>query len=224
MRRVVTLYRSSVGKKVLMALSGVVLVLFIIVHMFGNLKVFMGPEAFNHYAEWFRVIGEPVLPRMVGLWMFRALLLACVGIHMLMALQLYLASRTARGVSYEKEESLSFSYASRTMRWGGVIIGVFVVYHLMHFTIGNVHPEFVHGAAYENVVTGFQSWPISLFYMVAVAMLGFLYHGIWSGLQTLGANHPKYNRLRRPLALFIAVVISVGFVTVPVAVLTGFLS
>lgn len=225
MRRVVTLYRSSVGKKVLMALSGVVFVLFVIVHMFGNLKVFMGAEAFNHYAEWFRVIGEPVLPRMVGLWMFRVMLLACVGIHMLSALQLYLSSRAARGMSYEKEESLSFSYASRTMRWGGVIIGVFVVYHLMHFTIGNAHPEFVHGAAYENVVTGFQSWPISLFYIVAVGMLGFhLYHGIWSGLQTLGASHPKYNRLRRPLAGVIAGMIFVGFITVPVAVLTGFLS
>jgi succinate dehydrogenase / fumarate reductase cytochrome b subunit len=214
-----------VGKKVLMALTGVVFVLFVIAHMIGNLKIFMGAEAFNHYAEWLREVGYPVLPHKAGLWIFRVVLLGCVGIHMLAALQLYLASRAARGTKYEKEESLSFSYASRTMRWGGVIIGVFVVYHLMHFTIGNVHPDFVHGAAYENVVIGFQSWPVALVYIVAVGMLGFhLYHGIWSGFQTVGANHPKYNRFRRPLAAVIAVVIFVGFITVPVAVLAGALT
>jgi len=225
MRRVISLYRTSVGKKFYMAVSGAILIGFLIAHMVGNLKMYMGPEAFNHYAEFLREVGEPILPRMVGLWIFRVVLLGCVGLHMLSAWQVYLQSRNARGGKYEKEESLSFAYASRTMRWGGVIIAFFVIYHLLHFTIGSVHPDFIHGQAYQNVVLGFQNPLIVGFYTLAMVMVTFhVYHGLWSAFQTVGANHPKYNPIRRPLALVLALVLLLGFLSVPAGVMAGVLT
>jgi len=225
MRRVISLYRTSVGKKFYMAVSGAILILFLIAHMVGNLKMYMGPEAFNHYAEFLRVVGEPVLPRTVGLWIFRVVLLGCVFLHMLSAWQVYVQSRNARGSKYTKEESLSFAYASRTMRWGGVIIGLFVVYHILHFTTGTLHPDFVHGDAFQNVVIGFQNPLVVGFYVVAMVMVTFhIYHGLWSAFQTVGANHPKYNPIRRPLALVLALVLLAGFLSVPAGVMAGVLT
>ena len=225
MRRVISLYRTSVGKKFYMALSGAVLIGFLVAHMIGNLKMYMGPEAFNHYAEFLREIGYPILPHLVGLWIFRLVLLACVGLHMLMALQVYLQSRSARGESYTKEESLHFTYASRTARWGGVIIATFVIYHLLHFTVGSAHPDFVHGDAYRNVVIGFRNIWVAGFYILTLIMVAFhVYHGFWSALQTVGANHPKYNPYRRPLALVLALLLFLGFLSVPVGVMAGFLT
>jgi succinate dehydrogenase / fumarate reductase cytochrome b subunit len=225
MRRVISLYRTSVGKKFYMALSGAVLIGFLFAHMVGNLKMYMGADAFNHYAEFLREIGYPILPHMVGLWMFRLVLLACVGLHMLSAWQVYTQSKNARGGSYKKEESLSFAYASRTMRWGGVIIGAFVVYHILHFTVGSALPEFVHGEAYDNVIYGFRNPLIVAFYVVTLIMITFhVYHGLWSALQTVGANHPKYNPFRRPLALGLALLLLLGFLTVPVGVMAGVLT
>lgn len=227
MRRVISLYRTSVGKKFYMAVSGVVLIGFLVAHMVGNLKMYMGPDSFNHYAEFLREVGYPILPHMAGLWIFRIILLACVGLHMLSAWQVYTQSRAARGGKYEKEESLSFAYASRTMRWGGVIIATFVVYHLLHFTIGSdfVHSEFVHGEAYQNVVYGFQNPLVVGFYLVALIMVTFhVYHGLWSAFQTVGANHPKYNPFRRPLALVLALLLLAGFLSVPAGVMAGALT
>jgi succinate dehydrogenase / fumarate reductase cytochrome b subunit len=225
MRRVISLYRTSVGKKFYMAVSGVILIGFLVAHMIGNLKVFMGPEEFNHYAEFLREVGYPLIPHMAGLWIFRVVLLGCVALHMLSALQVYLQSRTARGGKYGREEVLAFSYASRTMRWGGIIIITFVVYHLLHFTVGTAHPEFIHGDAFRNVVIGFQNPWVAGFYTLALVMVAFhLYHGLWSAFQTVGANHPKYNPYRRPLALALALLLFVGFMTVPVSVMTGFLT
>ena len=227
MRRVISLYRTSVGKKFFMAVSGAVLIGFLVAHMIGNLKMYMGPEAFNHYAEFLREIGYPLLPHMAGLWIFRVVLLGCVGLHMLSAWQVYTQSRNARGSKYTKEESLSFAYASRTMRWGGVIIATFVVYHLLQFTLGAewVHAEFVHGEAYQNVVHGFQNPLVSGFYILALVMVSFhVYHGLWSAFQTVGANHPKYNPFRRPLALVLALALLAGFLTVPVGVMARVLT
>jgi len=227
MRRVISLYRTSVGKKFFMAVSGAILIGFLVAHMFGNLKMYMGPEAFNHYAEFLREIGYPLLPHMAGLWIFRVVLLGCVGLHMLSAWQVYTQSRNARGSKYTKEESLSFAYASRTMRWGGVIIATFVVYHLLHFTIGAawVNSEFVAGEAYQNVVLGFQNPLVVGFYVLALVMVTFhVYHGLWSAFQTVGANHPRYNPFRRPLALVLALLLLIGFLTAPVGVMAGFLT
>jgi succinate dehydrogenase / fumarate reductase cytochrome b subunit len=224
MRRVISLYRTSVGKKFFMAVSGVILIGFLVAHMIGNLKMYMGADEFNHYAEFLREIGYPLLPHMAGLWIFRILLLGAVGLHMLSAWQVYTQSRNARGGKYKKEESLSFAYASRTMRWGGVIIATFVVYHILHFTTGQVHQSFVHGLAYQNVVIGFQNVWIVAFYVLALIMVTFhVYHGLWSAFQTVGANHPKYNPIRRPLALGLALLLFAGFMTVPVGVQAGLL-
>jgi succinate dehydrogenase / fumarate reductase cytochrome b subunit len=226
MRRVISLYRSSVGKKILMAVTGIIFVLFVLAHMYGNLKAFYGPEYFNHYAEFLREVGAPLFAHGQLLWLFRVVLLLAVGIHALMAFQLWWMSRQARPVSYAKalqpEES---TYASRTIRWGGVIILTFVVYHILHFTTGTVHPDFVAGAAYENLVIGFQSWPVVIAYTVAmVALCLHLYHGVWSGMQTLGANHPRYNRYRRPLGFVVAGIVFIGFMTVPVSIVAGIIS
>jgi len=225
MRRVTSLYRTSVGKKFFMAVSGFILIGFLVAHMVGNLKMYMGADSFNHYAEFLREVGYPILPHMAGLWLFRIVLLACVGLHMLSAWQVYTQSRNARGSKYTKEESLSFAYASRTMRWGGVIIATFVIYHLFHFTIGTAHPQFVHGEAYQNVIIGFDNLLVVAFYVLALIMVTFhLYHGLWSAFQTVGANHPKYNPIRRPLALVLALLLFAGFMTVPVGVMAGFLT
>lgn len=205
-----------------MAVSGVLLIGFVIAHMVGNLKVYQGREAFNHYAEGLRIFGAPFFAQGQVLWLLRIALLAAVGVHILAAFQLTIASRAARKHRYKQFDSLAFSYASRTMAWGGVIILAFVIYHLMHLTFGNAHPEFVPGDAYHNFVSGFRRWPVSLAYIGAMIPLGFhLYHGTWSMFQTLGANNPRYNRFRRPLAAAIALAVVAGNISFPLAVLAG---
>ncbi len=222
MARVVGFYETSVGKKIVMAISGLILWGFVIGHMLGNLKVYMGPDAFNHYAEGLRTVGAPFLGYGQALWLARIVLLAAVGLHIFAAAQLVLASKRARRSGYKKFDSLAFSVASRTMAWGGVTILAFVIYHLMHFTFGNVHPDFIPGDAYHNFVTGFQSVPASLAYVIAMVPLGLhMYHGLWSTFQTLGANNPAYNRWRRPLAATIALAVIVANLSFPLAVLSG---
>ena len=222
MNRVVGLYDTSVGKKIAMALSGAILLLFVIVHMLGNLKVYQGPESFNHYAEGLRSFGAPFFGRGQVLWLIRIALLAAVLVHIIAALQLTRQSRAARQHGYRKFDSLAFSYASRTMLWGGIIILAFVVFHLMHLTFGNAHPDFVPGDAYHNLVVGFRSWPVSVAYIAAMIPLGLhLYHGVWSAFQTLGANNPRYNRWRRPLAAVIATAVVAANISFPLAVLAG---
>jgi succinate dehydrogenase / fumarate reductase cytochrome b subunit len=219
---VVGLADTTVFKKVLMAISGLILWGFVIVHMIGNLKVYQGPVAFNHYAEGLRTLGEPFFGRSRVLWIARVILLAAVGVHVVAAVQLFLKSRAARKVGYQRFDSLGFSFASRTMVWGGLVILAFVIYHLLHMTFGNVHPDFRHGDAYHNFVVGFQSVPVALAYSAAMIPLGFhLYHGVWSALQTLGANQPAYERWRRPAAAVLAVFVVVANLSFPIAVLAG---
>lgn len=207
-----------------MAVSGGILILFVIGHMLGNLKAFLGPQAINAYAEGLRTMGEPLVGRTQLLWLARVVLLAAAGIHVLAAAQLTLVSNAARPVGYRKVPHLETTYASRTMRWGGVIILLYVVYHLMHITFGTVHPAFIPGDVYHNLVTGFQDWRVVLAYAVATLALSFhLYHGAWSALQTLGAAHPRYDGYRRAGAAVVAVGVLLGFLSVPVAVITGVL-
>ena len=225
MRGVKTLWRSTVGMKILMAATGILLVGFVVAHMAGNLKAFAGPESFNAYAEFLRDVGYPAVPHQGVLWIMRLGLLAAVGLHIWSAFSLARSSQAARAIGYRKVSSQSFSYASRTMRWGGVIILVFILYHLAHMTTGQLHPDFQHGEAYHNLVTGFQNRLVAGFYLLAVTMLAFhLYHGIWSMFQTLGANNPRYNRIRRPLAGIITAITLLGFVSVPIAIQLGILS
>lgn len=230
MRRVVALYRSSVGKKVLMALTGFIWFGFLIAHMAGNLGAFFGREHFNEYAHHLRVFGEPMLPEYVFLWAFRAVLIVAFVAHVILAWQTSRQSHAARDVGYRKEDSQSFSWASRWMRWGGVLILVFVVFHILHMTTGTVHSDFQPAAdgvhyAYENLVSGLSNPLIAGFYVLALVAVGaHLYHGVWSMMQTLGAAHPKYKHLRRPVAAAVAAIVFLGFVSIPVAVLTGVLS
>lgn len=225
MRKALTLYRSSIGKKVMMAVSGILLTGFVLAHMLGNLKMFQGPEAMDSYAVFLKEFGYPVLPEYGLLWVARIALLLAVGVHAVAAFQLWQQSRRARPARYRKEDSQVFSYASRTMRWGGVIVLLFVVYHILHFTTGTVHSDFEYGAVYANVVVGFQNPAIALFYLVAVGSLALhLYHGVWSVFTTLGVQNPKVERLRRPLAAGISLLLFVGYATVPVGVLAGILT
>ena len=168
MQRAVRLYGTSIGKKVAMAVTGVLLVLFLIAHMAGNLKMFQGQKKFDAYAAFLREVGAPVLGHGEALWLFRAVLIASVTLHVVAAAQLWSRSRRARRVPYRDFDDLSFSYASRTMRWGGVILALFVVYHLLHLTSGTAHPDFDHASAYRNVVVGFQVWWVVLAYVAAV--------------------------------------------------------
>jgi succinate dehydrogenase / fumarate reductase cytochrome b subunit len=200
-----------------MAGSGAVLFGFVVAHMVGNLQVYLGPHALNAYAEKLRAV--PAL-----LWAARLGLLAAVGLHVWSAWSLTRMSRAARPVAYRARENRESTYASRTMRWGGVIVLLFIVYHLMHLTFGNAHPSFVHGDVFHNFVVGFQSVAVSGFYIAAMIALGFhLYHGVWSMMQTLGLSHPRYDRLRHAFATLVAAVVVAGNVSFPLAVLTGLL-
>lgn len=223
MRRVLTLFSTSIGKKAVMAVTGFILVGFIVLHVHGNLKIFYGAEKMDAYSAFLREVGEPVFGYGEILWIVRAVLLLSVLLHIWAAVSLTRMSMAARPVSYKQEPHLESSYASRTMRWGGVILALFVVYHILHMTTGDAHPAFVHGEVFNNFVIGFSSWPVVAVYTLAVGALSFhLHHGIWSALQTLGANHPKYNRLRKTVSAALAVLVFLGFMAGPVAVVTGF--
>jgi succinate dehydrogenase / fumarate reductase cytochrome b subunit len=213
--------RSSLGLKIVMALTGLVLFGFVVGHMIGNLQVYMGAEALNAYAVFLRAFGHGA-----GLWIARAVLLVSVVLHIWSAWRLTRMNNAARPVGYRERVYREATYASRTMRWSGVILLLFIVYHLMHFTFGvrAVHPQFVHGDVYHNLITGFQNPLVSMFYIAAMLALGLhLYHGAWSFLQTLGLSHPRYNHLRHAVATFITVVVVAGNISFPAAVLAGFL-
>lgn len=216
-------YRSALGKKAVMAVTGFVLFGFVFVHMVGNLKLYLGPEKLNHYGEFLREVGAPVFLHGQVLWIFRAVLLLCVVLHMHCAWVLTRASWAARPIGYREQQAIQSTYAARTVRWGGVIIAAFVLYHLAHLTLGWTTDGFQPGKPYENVVAGFQVPWIAGFYIVANLALGLhLYHGIWSLFQTLGWNSPGFNPWRRRFAAAFAVIITAGNVSFPVAVLAGF--
>ena len=216
------LYRSAVGKKAVMAATGIILFGFVLGHLLGNLKLYLGPAALNSYSRFLRTAGEPVVPANVLLWAVRLLLIAAAVLHVWAAWQLSRASRAARPDAYVAGTRIHTTYASRTMRWGGVIILLFVIYHLLHLTWGTVHPAFVPGDVYHNVVTGFQVWWVSLFYIAAQVALGFhLYHGLWSMFQSLGWSHPRFDLWRNGFAHAFAWLITLGNISFPVAVLSG---
>ena len=209
--------RSSIGRKVVMAVTGVILVGFVIAHLLGNLQVYLGPEAMNNYAVWLRQVLHGT-----GLWIARAVLLVAVILHIWSAASLTLSSRRARPIGYREQKWRESTYASRTMRWGGVIILLFVIYHILHMTTGTVHQSFIEGDVYHNFVAGFRVVPVSLFYIFAMLALGLhLRHGVWSMFQTLGVSHPRSIRTAHVLAWIVAIVIVVGNISFPLAVLAG---
>ena len=219
------LWGTMVGKKVVMAVTGIVLVGFVIAHMLGNLKIFLGAQAIDAYAAFLRTMGEPLFPYSVLLWVVRIVLLACVAWHITAAVQLTRMSRAARPHGYDTKESIATTYAARTMRWSAVILILFIVYHLLHLTggvVGFQPGQFRELSVYHNVVAGFSVWYVSLFYIVAMACLCLhLDHGIWSLLQTLGWNNARTTSTLRSLSRGVALAVFVGFISVPVAVLAG---
>jgi len=205
-----------------MAASGIVLLGFVLAHMVGNLKVFQGPDKLNTYAEFLRGVGAPVFGHGEILWIFRIGLIVAVAVHIASAVQLTRQARAARPVAYRRAVHLEDSYASRTMRWGGVIITAFVTYHLLHLTWGSVHNSFVPGDVYHNMVAAFQVLPVTLVYTIAIAFLGLhLHHGFWSALQTLGVNHRSRTNGVRVVSAGLAIAIVLGFLVGPYAILLG---
>lgn len=201
-----------------MAATGLLLFGFVLVHMIGNLLVFLPDHgAIDRYGEFLRTALHGA-----GLWIARIALLAAVGVHIAAAWSLTMTNRRARPVPYRVTAPDASTYASRTMRWGGVILLLFIVFHILHMTTGTVHPAFEPGEVYHNVVAGFSSWPVSIFYVVAMLCLAaHLRHGVWSMLQTLGVSHPRWDAARKTAATIFAVVVAAGFIAVPLAVLAG---
>lgn len=212
-----TFLGSTIGKKVVMAATGLVLVGFVVAHMAGNLLIYLGPEALDEYAVFLREFLHGG-----GLWIARGVLLACAGLHIWAAASLTLADRAARPLGYREWSARQSTLASRSMRWSGVVVLLFLVYHLLDFTVGAVNPGFEEGRVFRNVVASFRVVPVALFYIVAMLCLwGHLRHGVWSMLRTLGLSHPRYEALARRLAVVVATVVVAANVSFPLAVLLG---
>jgi succinate dehydrogenase / fumarate reductase cytochrome b subunit len=219
----VRFYRSSIGKKWVMAVSGIVLLLYVLLHMIGNLKVYLGRNEVNHYAEWLRTMLTPALPRTVALWLLRTMLITAFFGHIVAAYQLTRMNHRARPVKYQSpRDYVVANFASRTMRWTGVIVGLFVIFHLLDLTWGTANPHFVRGDVYDNLKRSFQRPVVAAAYIVAnVALAVHIYHGAWSMFQSLGWNNPRFNPWRRQFATAFAILIGVGNVSFPVMVLAG---
>jgi succinate dehydrogenase / fumarate reductase cytochrome b subunit len=218
-------YRSAIGKKAVMAATGLILFGWIFLHMLGNLKLFMGPEHLNEYAHFLTTMGAPMVPEKGLLWLSRIVLLVAVVLHIHAAASLTKMNREARPVGYRDRQFAKATYASRTMRWGGVIILLFVIYHLLHLTTGQAHRDFVQGDVYHNIVSplgGFQVWWIAAIYIIANLALGLhLYHGVWAMFGSFGWTSTRFETWRRNFATAFAVIITVANVSFPLAVVSG---
>ena len=220
----IELYRTAVGKKYVMAVTGIMWMGYVLVHMAGNLKIYMGAEDINHYGEWLRSLATPFLPRTVLLWILRSGLIAAIILHVHAAYSLTRMNR-ARDRKYEsRRDFVAASFASRTMRWTGIIVLLFLLFHLADLTWGidGVHPDYVRGDIYHNLTTSFDRPAVALFYIAAnLALAVHLLHGAWSLFQSLGVNHPRFNAWRRWFAYGFTVVVIGGNITFPLAVMTG---
>jgi succinate dehydrogenase / fumarate reductase cytochrome b subunit len=211
-------YRSTIGKRNIMAVTGIIGIAFLIVHMAGNLQVFEGADKLNTYAHFLPG------PATELLWVIRVVLIVAVVLHVVMAWQVTMRNRAARPVGYQKREPQVSTLASKTMRWGGVLLLVFIVFHILHFTTRDIQPagRVADGDVFGNVVGSFRIWWVTAFYTVAMIFLGLhLWHGAWSSVRTTGMRGPSPRPLVRHVAGVIALIIAVGFVIVPLAVFFG---
>jgi succinate dehydrogenase / fumarate reductase cytochrome b subunit len=217
-KRLVAFWQSTLGKKVVMGVTGLIMIGFLCLHMLGNLQAFQGAQKLNAYAE---LLHGPL--HEVTL-LTRVVLLVSVILHVVAAVELTLLDRAARPVGYARHQPQAATAASRTLRVGGILLLVFIIFHLLHFTTGQAHPDFVPGDVYHNLITGLGRPAVAVFYLVAMAALGLhLYHGAWSSFRSLGAARPRPNPLYRPVAAALAVLVWLGFSAIPVAVLLGWL-
>jgi succinate dehydrogenase / fumarate reductase, cytochrome b subunit len=213
---------NSVVKKIVMAVSGILMLLFLIAHMIGNLHVFQGAESFNDYSHWLREFGEPALPPRTLLTAIEVGLVVSVVAHMWAAISLWRQAKRARPEGYVKRKPLVQSYASRTMRWGGVIIALFVIYHILDLTIGTANPAGADATPYDRLIASFQNPVATTVYVVALILLGMhLRHGIWSATQTLGASNKRRERTINAFAVAFATLLIAGYLVVPAAVVFG---
>jgi len=219
----VEIYRSALGKKYVMAITGIMIMGFVFAHMVGNLKMYLGPAEFDHYGEFLRELLVPILPRTVFLWLLRLGLIGAFALHIHAAYGLTVINHKARSVKYQsKRDYVAANYASRTMRWSGVIVGLFIVWHLFDLSWTGTGFSFHRGAAYENVDGSLSRLPVAALYIVANIALGFhLFHGAWSLFQTMGWNNPRFNAWRRNFAAGFAGLIVVANVSFPVMVMAG---
>ncbi|WP_405639946.1 succinate dehydrogenase [Streptomyces uncialis] len=220
-----TIWDSTVGKKTVMAVSGLIMLGYLVAHMVGNLKIFFGTSSFNEYAHWLRTLGEPILHYEWALWIVRIVLLAAVVAHAVCAYQLSRLDLRARPSKYVHKKPRA-GYATRTMRWGGVILLLFIVWHILDLTTGHAHPGgFEQGRPYQNVVDTFSTWYGNVIYLAAVLALGMhVRHGFWSAAQTLGAGSRARDRFLKTTANALALLLTAGFAAVPVGVMTGLVS
>ncbi len=223
---IVELYRSALGKKYVMAITGIVFLGYVLAHMVGNLKLYQGAEAFNEYGEFLRRLLYPIAPESATLNILRLGLILSLVLHVLAAFQLTQMNRKARPDAYRsKRDYVAADFAARTMRWTGVIVLLFIVYHLAAFTWGWVNPAAEGATIYEKVVASFSNPAISAFYLFANLALGMhLYHGVWSLFQSMGWNNRRFNHWRRYLAIGFTVVVVGGNLSFPIAVLAGLIS
>lgn len=213
---------STIGKKIVMAVTGAALLGFVFAHMVGNLKTFFGADDLNAYAHWLRTIGEPVLHYEWFLWIMRAGLIVAVVLHITATVQLVRRDHRARPVRYAHRRPVRSTFAVRTMRWGGATLAVFIVWHILDLTVGKVNQDFVAGDPYHNLVADFQVWWVNVIYLVALAMLGLhINHGIASAARTLGITSVRRERALKVFGSAMAIVTTAGFAVVPVAVMTG---
>ena len=217
-----SLYSTAVGKKYAMAISGMVLMAFVLLHMIGNLKLYFGASSLDRYSHWLRTVGEPALPEQWLLWFVRIVLLVALAVHLHAAYALTRMNQRARPVKYRSERDfVAADFASRTMRWTGIIVLLFVLFHLLDLTWGPANPSFQDGDPYHNVVESFQRVPVALVYVLANLALGVhLYHGAWSLFQSMGWVRPW----RRQFAIAFTALIVLGNVSFPIAVVTGVVS
>jgi succinate dehydrogenase / fumarate reductase, cytochrome b subunit len=213
---------NSVFKKVVMAVSGIIMVLFLIAHMVGNLHVFQGAESFNDYSHWLRSFGEPALPPRTLLTVIEIVLLVSVIAHMWSAISLWRQAKRARPQAYVTKKSVVQTYASRTMRWGGVIIALFIVYYILDRTFGVANPDGTDSTPYDRLVASFQNPIATIVYVVTLILLGMhLRHGVWSATQTLGQSNRRRERSVNLFATAFATLLIAGYLVVPAAVVFG---
>src|SRR4051812_23444104 len=216
MTRVLDLWRTTVGKKIVMAVTGVILIAFLVGHVAGNLLVFRGAQPLDAYSAFLK-------RELFALWAVRAILLASVVLHIVAATQLTILDRAAKRQRYARVEPQAATLASRTMRVGGVVIALFIVFHLLHLTSGAIRPAaFAEGRVYDNLIGGFRVWWVTAIYLVSMIALGLhLFHGGWSFLRTLGLSRPSGTPRHRPVAAAFAIAIWAGFTSIPVAIFFG---